>query len=244
MCFYYIKILHLKSSLSVVPFTLVMWYGMLLCRMRDLLLSDAALFTSTGRTDGAAGGVCGWTVEGRALWAYIWHLQADYTHLREAPWLWGTTLQSMTSYWHGGNISACPGCDPWPESGEMRVFQRHKYSNMLSNLVIRQQTIAISWCSFSLCCSETGPPVRHTASCLQQGDWGHAHGQEVAGHLLQSGFLWPGRYLEGVEKYFVLAFDLCWLEFHRPSVQLKFGKWVINIFSQEIPSLVCTFFSY
>lgn len=41
--------------------------------------------------------------------------------------------------------------------------------------------------------TETGSPVRHAPSCLQQSDRGHAHGQEAAGNLLQSGFLWPGK---------------------------------------------------
>lgn len=40
--------------------------------------------------------------------------------------------------------------------------------------------------------TETGSPVRHAPSCLQQSDRGHAHGQEAAGHIFQSGFLWSG----------------------------------------------------
>lgn len=47
--------------------------------------------------------------------------------------------------------------------------------------------------------SETGPPVRHAASRLQQSDGGHAHGQEAARHLLQSGFLRPGEFCPGLQ---------------------------------------------
>lgn len=41
-------------------------------------------------------------------------------------------------------------------------------------------------------CTETGPLVRHAASCVQQSDRSHALRKEAAGYILQSGFLWPG----------------------------------------------------
>lgn len=50
---------------------------------------------------------------------------------------------------------------------------------------------------FAVIPSETGPPVRHAAPRLQQGDGGHAHGEEAARHLLQSGFLRSGEFPAG-----------------------------------------------
>lgn len=43
----------------------------------------------SGGANGAAGGVRWWLVEGGALWAHRWCLQAHHPHLRTAQRLWG-----------------------------------------------------------------------------------------------------------------------------------------------------------
>lgn len=46
----------------------------------------------SGGADGAVGGVCRWPLEGRALRAHCWCLQAHHPHLRTAQGLWGYLL--------------------------------------------------------------------------------------------------------------------------------------------------------
>ena len=72
------------------------------CSRRGTLLTFTSVCVCvcvcSGGADGAAGGVCWWPLEGGALRAHCWCLQAHHSHLWTAQRLWGYSHKSARSH--------------------------------------------------------------------------------------------------------------------------------------------------